>query len=43
MASKFALDGFTIALASENGCGILVNCVAPGFTDGSTRQISMME
>ena len=33
-ASKFALDGMTIALAAEYAkSGILVNCVAPGFTD----------
>ena len=33
-ASKFALDGMTIALAAEfSGNGILANCIAPGFTD----------
>ena len=33
-ASKFALDGMTTALASECAKdGILVNCVAPGFTN----------
>lgn len=33
-ASKFALDGLTLALAIEHGAdGILANCVAPGFTD----------
>ena len=33
-ASKFALDGITVALALEHAAdGILANCVAPGFTD----------
>ena len=33
-ASKFALDGITLALAQEHAAdGILANCVAPGFTD----------
>jgi len=33
-ASKFALDGVTLALALEHAKdGILANCVAPGFTD----------
>ena len=33
-ASKFALDGLTLALALEHARdGILANCVAPGFTD----------
>jgi 3-oxoacyl-[acyl-carrier protein] reductase len=33
-ASKFALDGLTLALAAEHAAdGILANCVAPGFTD----------
>jgi 3-oxoacyl-[acyl-carrier protein] reductase len=33
-ASKFALDGLTLALAAEYaGSGILANCVSPGFTD----------
>jgi len=33
-ASKFALDGMTLALALEHASnGILANCVAPGFTD----------
>ena len=33
-ASKFALDGMTLALAAEHAAdGILANCVAPGFTD----------
>ena len=34
MASKFALDGVTLAVAAEHAQdGILANCVAPGFTD----------
>lgn len=33
-ASKFALDGLTLAMAIEYARdGILANCVAPGFTD----------
>jgi 3-oxoacyl-[acyl-carrier protein] reductase len=33
-ASKFALDGMTLALAAEHGAnGILSNCVSPGFID----------
>ena len=33
-ASKFALDGMTLALAAECAAdGILANCIAPGFTD----------
>ncbi len=33
-ASKFALDGITLAIAAEHSKdGILANCVAPGFTD----------
>ena len=33
-ASKFALDGLTLALAAEYAeNGILANCVSPGFTD----------
>jgi 3-oxoacyl-[acyl-carrier protein] reductase len=33
-ASKFALDGLTVALAAEySRYGILTNCVAPGFTN----------
>jgi 3-oxoacyl-[acyl-carrier protein] reductase len=33
-ASKFALDGMTLALAAEHAVdGILANCVAPGFTN----------
>ena len=34
MASKFALDGITLALAAEHSKdGILANCVAPGFIE----------
>ena len=33
-ATKFALDGLTLSLASEYARdGILANCIAPGFTD----------
>lgn len=40
-ASKFALDGLTLALAAEHATdGILANCVAPGFTDTElTRKV----
>ena len=40
-ASKFAIDGLTLALATEHaGNGILANCVAPGFTDTAlTRRV----
>jgi len=40
-ASKFALDGLTLALAIEHGAdGILANCVAPGFVDTDlTRRV----
>jgi 3-oxoacyl-[acyl-carrier protein] reductase len=40
-ASKFAMDGMTVALAAEvAGEGILANCVAPGFVDTElTRRI----
>ena len=40
-ASKFALDGLTLALALEYAPhGVLANCVAPGFTDTElTRRI----
>jgi len=40
-ASKFALDGLTLALALEYAAhGVLANCVAPGFTDTElTRRI----
>jgi NAD(P)-dependent dehydrogenase (short-subunit alcohol dehydrogenase family) len=33
-ASKFALDGMTLALAAEHAAdGIIANCIAPGFID----------
>ncbi len=40
-ASKFALDGMTLALASEVAKdGIIANCIAPGFTDTElTRRV----
>lgn len=40
-ASKFALDGMTVALAAEHSVdGILANCVAPGFIDTElTRRV----
>ncbi len=40
-ASKFALDGITLALAAEHSKdGVLANCVAPGFTDTElTRRV----
>lgn len=40
-ASKFALDGLTLALAIEHAAdGILANCVSPGFVDTEmTRRI----
>ena len=40
-ASKFALDGLTLALAAEHAAdGILANCVAPGFIDTElTRRV----
>jgi NAD(P)-dependent dehydrogenase (short-subunit alcohol dehydrogenase family) len=40
-ASKFALDGMTLAIAAEHSSdGILANCVAPGFTDTElTRRV----
>jgi len=38
-ASKFALDGMTLALAAEHASdGILANCVAPGFIDTELTQ-----
>jgi NAD(P)-dependent dehydrogenase (short-subunit alcohol dehydrogenase family) len=38
-ASKFALDGMTVALSAEVAQhGILANCVAPGFTDTELTQ-----
>ena len=40
-ASKFALDGMTLALAAEHATdGILANCIAPGFLDTElTRRV----
>lgn len=40
-ASKFALDGLTLALAAEHAAdGILANCIAPGFIDTDlTRRV----
>lgn len=40
-ASKFALDGLTVALAAEySSAGVLANCVAPGFIDTDlTRRV----
>lgn len=40
-ASKFALDGMTVALAAEYSAhGVLANCVAPGFIDTDlTRRV----
>src|SRR3972149_3787415 len=40
-ASKFALDGMTLALAAEHSAdGILANCVAPGIIDTElTRRV----
>lgn len=40
-ASKFGLDGLTLALAVEHGAdGILANCIAPGFIDTElTRRV----
>lgn len=40
-ASKFALDGLTLALSHEHAAdGILANCVAPGFIDTElTRRV----
>jgi len=40
-ASKFALDGLTVAIAAEYSCrGIMANCIAPGFIDTSlTRRM----
>lgn len=40
-ASKFAIDGMTLALAAEHSAnGILANCVAPGFIDTElTRKV----
>jgi 3-oxoacyl-[acyl-carrier protein] reductase len=40
-ASKFALDGLTLALSHEHAAdGILANCLAPGFIDTElTRRV----
>ena len=40
-ASKFAVDGMTLALAAEYSAhGVLANCVAPGFIDTDlTRRV----
>lgn len=40
-ASKFAIDGLTLALANEHAShGVLANCIAPGFTDTElTRRV----
>jgi 3-oxoacyl-[acyl-carrier protein] reductase len=40
-ASKFAIDGLTLALAVEHAAnGVLANCIAPGFTDTElTRRV----
>jgi len=40
-ASKFALDGMTLALAAEHTVdGIIANCIAPGFIDTElTRRV----
>jgi NAD(P)-dependent dehydrogenase (short-subunit alcohol dehydrogenase family) len=38
-ASKFALDGMSVALAAEfSEQGVMINCVAPGFTDTELTQ-----
>jgi NAD(P)-dependent dehydrogenase (short-subunit alcohol dehydrogenase family) len=43
-ASKFALDGMMTALAAEVAAeGILVNCVAPGFTDTDMTRTALGE
>lgn len=43
-ASKFALDGLTLALAAEYGAdGILANCVAPGFFDTELTRATLGE
>jgi len=42
--SKFALDGMMTALAAEVAAdGILVNCVAPGFTDTDMTRAALGE
>ena len=40
-ASKFALDGLTLALAAEHSVdGIIANCISPGFIDTElTRRV----
>lgn len=40
-ASKFAIDGLTLALSAEHSAnGIMANCIAPGFVDTElTRQV----
>lgn len=40
-AAKFAIDGFTLALALEYApYGVIANCIAPGFTDTElTRKV----
>ena len=40
-ASKFAVDGMTVALAAEHTAdGVLANCIAPGFIDTElTRRV----
>ncbi len=40
-ASKFALDGMTVAMAAEvSADGVMVNCIAPGFIDTElTRRV----
>jgi len=43
-ASKFALDGLTLALAIEySQYGILANCIAPGFTDTELTRNSLKD
>ena len=43
-ASKFALDGLTVALAAEHTAdGILANCVAPGFIDTDLTRATLGE
>jgi NAD(P)-dependent dehydrogenase (short-subunit alcohol dehydrogenase family) len=40
-ASKFAIDGLTLAIAAEySGAGVLANSIAPGFVDTElTRRV----
>lgn len=43
-ASKFALDGLTLSIASEySSKGILANCIAPGFIDTSLTRRMLSE